>query len=252
MCDLVSTDWLINNINNPQIVILDTRNTSIYWKKYIKHSHKLSIDRLIKPNKYGSHLVIGANEANTIFSSFGIDNKKTVVICGEYMDPTMMRIAWTFLYFGHKKIKLLNVGINSLHDENILSSERIPLHKSLFHSNINHNVRITTDELKNKLNDIILLDARTSSEYHSSHLPNSISLPFTIGLSNNNSFQNLTTLIDIFKKNKLNTQDEIVCYCTYGHRASSLFFQLSLSGYANVKLYDGSIVDWNGSNLPLE
>ena len=252
MVDLVSSDWLINNMTDPQIIILDTRNPSIYWKKYIKNSHKLSIDKLIKLNKHGSHLVIDANEANVIFSSFGIDNNKTVVICGEYMDPTMMRIAWTFLYFGHKKIKLLNAGINSLNDENILNSKSITIHKSLFHSNINHNVRITTNDLKTKINNTIILDARTPSEYHSGHLPNSISLPFTIGLSNNNSFQNIATLIDIFKKNKLNKQDEIICYCTYGHRASSLFFQLLLSGYNNVKLYDGSIIDWNGSNLPLE
>ncbi|MFB5610140.1 MAG: hypothetical protein ACE5Q5_07970 [Nitrosarchaeum sp.] len=38
----------------------------------------------------------------------------------------------------------------------------------------------------------------------------------------------------------------------HGHRASSLFFQLMIAGYQNVKLYDGSFVDWYGRRLPLE
>jgi len=65
-------------------------------------------------------------------------------------------------------------------------------------------------------------------------------------------FQNKNFLQNLFSQNKIDKKDQIVCFCTHGNIASSLFLQLMIAGYTNPKLYDDSFVDWNGRRFSLE
>ncbi|MEM4250163.1 MAG: rhodanese-like domain-containing protein [Candidatus Nitrosotenuis sp.] len=44
----------------------------------------------------------------------------------------------------------------------------------------------------------------------------------------------------------------MICYCMHGHRASSLFYQLKIAGFEQVRLYDGSFTDWCSRRLAFE
>ena len=37
---------------------------------------------------------------------------------------------------------------------------------------------------------------------------------------------------------------EVICYCHSGMRASHKYLQLKQAGFDNVRMYDGSIIDW--------
>jgi thiosulfate/3-mercaptopyruvate sulfurtransferase len=117
---------------------------------------------------------------------------------------------------------------------------------------INSKIRIESDELKENLNNFIILDARTPQEFMGGHLPNSKLIPFTEGIEYDKPFQNKNFLENLFAQNHIPKDSQIVCYCMHGHRASNLFLQLIIADYQNVKLYDGSFVDWHGRRLPLE
>ncbi len=85
------------------------------------------------------------------------------------------------------------------------------------------------------------------------HIPNSKLIPFTDGISyDGRLFQTREFLENLFSQNNILKENEIVCYCMHGHRASSLFLQLMIAGYQKIKLYDGSFVDWYGRRFPLE
>ena len=248
----VTLDWLRDNINNQDLVIVDTRNKQLYDYNHIINSISISVEQVIKLNNNGAHLVLDAHQLNILFSNHGIDLNKIVVICGDYLDPAMARIAWTLLYSGHQRIKLLNVGIANLDKSLIPTTNSVSkIKKTTFVSNINDTLRITTNELQNNLDNFIILDARSIAEYMHGHLPKAISTPFFDGIQSN-SFQNKQFLIQIFEDKKINLNDEVVCYCTHGHRASSLFLQLVYVGYNKIRLYDGSFVDWIGHQLRTE
>ena len=44
---------------------------------------------------------------------------------------------------------------------------------------------------------------------------------------------------------------EIICYCHAGMRASHKYLQLKQAGFDNVRVYDGSIIDWANRRNPL-
>ena len=251
---LVSIDWLKDHLSDSDVVILDTRPKIMFLYGHISKSQSLTIEHVIQFDQYGANLVADEKKITDFFSSLGIDNSKTVILIGDSMDPSAARIAWTFLYFGHEKIHLLDANIMDLQKNGFELTKKLFIPKSAtFIPKINSKIRIESDYLKENLNNFAIIDARTPQEFMGGHLPNSKLIPFTEGIAfDGKLFQNKDFLQNIFSQNQVSKDSEIVCYCMHGHRASSLFLQLIIAGYQNIKLYDGSFVDWHGRRLPLE
>jgi len=251
---LVSIEWLKNNLFNPDLIILDTRPKTMFLYGHLINSQSLTIEQVIKFDHFGSNLVGDEDKLSDLFGSLGIDDSKTVLILGDSMDPSAARIAWTFLYLGHKNTCILNANISELQEQGFEFTKKIfSINPTSFSSKINQKIRIDSKNLNEKLNHFIILDARSPQEYMMGHLPYSKLIPFTEGISfTGNLFQEKNFLEDLFSKNNISKESEIVCYCMHGHRASNLFIQLLLAGFNQLKLYDGSFVDWHGRGLPLE
>ena len=250
---LVSIDWLKEHQSNNDIVILDTRPKTMFLYGHITKSQSLTLDQVIAFDQYGSNLVLDEKKISELFGSLGIDDSKTVILIGESMDPSVARIAWTFLYFGHEKIFVLDANVMTLQKNGFeLTKKLLTPALATFIPKINSKIRINSDLLKENLDDFVVLDARTPQEFMGGHLPNSKLIPFTEGISYDKIFQDKSFLQNLFSENQVPKDSQIVCYCMHGHRASSLFLQLVIAGYENVKLYDGSFVDWYGRRLPLE
>ncbi len=90
---IVSHQWLAEHYNDPDLVILDSRGNVVYSYAHIPNSQPLGVEKVVQTNQYGAHLVIESEQAATLFGSLGVDGSKTVVIYGDYMDPSAARIA---------------------------------------------------------------------------------------------------------------------------------------------------------------
>jgi len=251
---LVSVDWLKDHLTDPDIVILDSRPKTMFLYGHLPNAQSLSIEQVIRFDEFGSNLVIEQEKVTELFSGLGIDESKTVLLIGDAMDPSVARIVWTFLYFGHEKTRLLNANASDLQKHELKLTRQTSTQKpTKFSPKINHDLRIESDFLKHHLNDFEILDARSPQEFMAGHLPNSKLIPFTEGIGyDGNLFRDKRFLDELFLQNSVSKDKDIVCYCMHGHRASNLFLQLKIAGFGNVKLYDGSFVEWNGKKLPLE
>ncbi|HEV2192278.1 MAG TPA: rhodanese-like domain-containing protein [Nitrosopumilaceae archaeon] len=149
---IVSHTWLVEHLDDPNIVILDSRCSVAYSYAHIPNSQPLGVEKVIISNQYGANLVFDATKTANLFGSIGIDDAKTVIIYGDYMDPSSARIAWTLLYFDHDKTKILDIGIRGWHKKGLAVTRDIPTIKSTtFVPKINTNLRIETEELVKKL-----------------------------------------------------------------------------------------------------
>jgi len=251
---LVSTDWLKENISNPNLVLLDTRPKTMFLYGHLHNAQSLSIEKIIRFDEFGSNLVIEQEKIIDLFNSLGIDETKTVVLIGDSMDPSAARIAWTLLYFGHEKTFLLDANASDLQKYGFeLSKQTLSVMPTLFTPKINSQIRIESNFLKDNLDNFEILDARSPQEFMGGHLPNAKLIPFSDGLGYDGKlFRDSESLKTLFLENQISKDKEIVCYCMHGHRASSLFLQLKIAGFDKVKLYDGSFVEWYGKRLPLE
>ncbi len=250
---IISHTWLAEHYNDSDLVILDSRGSVAYSYAHIPNSQPLGVEKVVKVTDSGANLVLEPDSAASLFGFLGVDDTKTVVIYGDYMDPSAARIAWTFLYFGHKKTKILDIGIRSWHQKGLPITKEI--HKPnpvTFIPKIDSSLRIEAEELQKKIDSAYIMDARSPQEYMAGRIPNSTLFPFTDGVGDKGSlFKERDELVRIFEEQKIPKDKELVCYCALGHRAANVFAQLKIAGYENVRLYDGSLADWIGRRLPL-
>jgi thiosulfate/3-mercaptopyruvate sulfurtransferase len=249
---IISHSWLAEHYNDQDLVILDSRGNVAYSYGHMPNSQPLGVEKVIKINEYGANLVLDSEKASSLFGSLGIDETKTVIIYGDYMDPSASRIAWTLLYFGHEKTKILDIGIRTWYQKGLpITKDIVKPKPATFIPKVNAAMRIESEELK-KLDSSIIIDARSPQEFMGGRIPNAILFPFTDGIGEHGFlFKEKEDLEKIFSEQNIPKDKEIVCYCALGHRAANVLTQLKIAGYQNVRLYDGSFIDWVGRRLPL-
>jgi rhodanese-related sulfurtransferase len=102
--------------------------------------------------------------------------------------------------------------------------------------------RITTQELKEKLDaneDVIVVDARSRTEYDSVHIPGALSIP----------------LAEIEERHgELPQEGEIVLYCTWPAEQTSARAALKLYelGFTEVRALWGGLHAWQVAGYPVE
>lgn len=250
---IISYSWLAEHLNDENIVILDSRGNVAYSYAHIPNSQPLGLEKVVKTNQYGANLVLDIEQATNLFGSLGIDDTKTVIIYGDYLDPSAARIAWTLLYFGYEKTKILDIGIREWHKKGLpVTRDAHKAKPTTFVPKINSILRIEAEDLQKKIDEAIILDARSPQEFMAGRIPNATLLPFTDGVGQTGFlFKDKEDLIKLFEEKQIPKDKELICYCALGHRGANIFAQLKITGYENVKLYDGSLADWAGRRLPL-
>ncbi|MGQ0605733.1 MAG: sulfurtransferase [Candidatus Nitrosotenuis sp.] len=250
----VSHTWLKENLESPNLVVVDTRPKIAYSYGHIPNSVSLTVDQLIKVSPDGAHLVPDPNHASKLLGELGIDNTKTVVVSGELMDPSAFRVAWTLQYLGQQNTTILDAGIGlwqSLGFTMIRAQKKsVP---TQFVPKIQSDIQIEAQELQRLIGKATILDARSPQEYFGGHIPSSVLFPFTDGIGQDGMLlDSQESLVNLFLQKNIPKDKEIICYCMHGHRASSLFYQAKIAGFDKVRLYDGSFIDWYSKRLPLE
>ena len=249
----VTHTWLKENLDSPDLIILDTRPKIAYSYGHIPNSISLTVEQIIKISPEGAHLAPEPEIASQLLGGLGIDNAKTVVVCGDLMDPSVFRVAWTLQYLGQQNTKVLDVGIGTWQslglDMNRMQKKPTT---TTFVPKI-QNIRIEAQELRSMIGKVTILDARSPQEYFGGHIPGSVLFPFTDGIGQDGKLlDSQESVANLFSQKNIPKNQEIICYCMHGHRASSLYYQAKFAGFENVRLYDGSFIDWYSKRLPLE
>jgi thiosulfate/3-mercaptopyruvate sulfurtransferase len=115
-------------------------------------------------------------------------------------------------------------------------------------------VRADAQMIKEKQKDpnVLIIDARTPQEHFQARIPGSILHNWEEGLgSHGEMIKDKDSLQKDFEEKGFSKEKEIICYCHLGMRASHKYLQLKQAGFDNVRVYDGSIIDWANRRNPL-
>jgi thiosulfate/3-mercaptopyruvate sulfurtransferase len=262
---IVDSKWLASHLDDDNLCIIDARGGYAHGFGHIKNSQPLDVEQVISISENGSNLVIEKHVAENLFSSLGIDGSKTVVVYGEYPDPSAARVVWTLHYYGHEKANLLDVGYFQWQKGGLpISKYEKPFLKKItkvsddtnikFTAKINLSIRADAHIIKEKQNDsnAIIIDARTPQEHFQARILGSLLNNWEEGLGNNGKMiKDKDGLKEYFISKGITPDKEIICYCHAGIRASHTYIQFKHAGFNKVRLYDGSIIDWAQRRNPL-
>lgn len=274
---IVTTAWLENNLNNKQLIILDTSMVKVVGKEPIKYDQPIFIPnskRFDLENVF-CNLASCQNNAFPTQEQFtqaarklGINADSTIVLYdnqGIYSSP---RAWWVFQAMGFNNAVVLDGGLPQWLLENRPTVADLPKALSeqgnvrgAYQSNLVCDSSYIVDNMANE--KIAIVDARSAARFsgeaaepragmRSGHIPSSHNLPFAEVLDNH-CFKNTQQLAEIFSTLVPNKKAEIIFTCGSGITACIIMLAARMAGYQNTVLYDGSWSDWGSDeSLPID
>jgi thiosulfate/3-mercaptopyruvate sulfurtransferase len=240
---------------------VDTRPFSEYSKGHIQGAVNIDLFQFhwLDTSKVGIKQFV--RQSRLLLSNIGIRNEKSVVFYDNVSGMSAARGVWLLLYFSHKRVSLLDGGLDKWKKEgHPVEMKTNPFVKTNYRGKPNPKVLANADEIKKSIGKkgIALLDARTKEEFEgihvraarAGHIPSAINIDWNENIQGG-SFKNKEELSKLYSKIPKNSK--VVTYCQGGYRAANTFVALKILGYKNVKMYLGSWGEWgNRSELPVE
>ncbi len=274
---LATTDWLETNISNKNLVIIDTRKKELY-----KKSHIVGAINYPKATFFQGKLGDIPKLPNTplqmqeMLQNAGVTQKSVIVFYSagkvnkDFADAASGM--WNSWLYGFKNSAILNGGFAKWTYEKRETNSKLP---SITKSDIelesyDRNIVASMNDILDSLydDDKQITDARVGKFYRGEdtrkdllrhgRIPTARLTPMIrYSKKNNDYFEFIST--DEAKKTLYNSgygvelNKPLTIYCNTGHKARGLWFVAKfLVGMKDVKVYDGGIVEYSKSNLPME
>ena len=246
-------------IDNPDVIIADTRSFKEYSEAHIPRAVHLDLFAFHWIDTTKNGIENFNDQARKLFSFLGVTPEKKVIFYDSVSGMLAARGVWMLMYFSHQNVSMLDGGITKWKKENLPTETKANNFKpSNFLGKINPEIISGFEHIRDNLDNLKIIDARSTGEYdgtivraaQTGHIPNSINIDWNQNISEDGTFKNddeLSKMYDIPK------DSEIVTYCQGAYRAANSFLVLKKLGFQNVKVYLGSWGEWgNNLKLPIE
>ena len=269
MRELVSIEWLKENLYKKDLILLDSSLTKTIDGK------KTEFKNLTIPTARYFDLKANFSDRNSPFPNtipakeqfelecrkLGINNSSEIVIfdnLGIYSSP---RVWWMFKVMGHDKVSVLNGGLNEWIKRKLPTAKRT--HEAYgdgdFKAYPNEEYIVNYSTIKQNTDQQIftLIDARSKARFNgteneprkelkSGNIKNSINIPFNDVLSDG-KFKSKEELKKLFK-NMCNYDDKLVFSCGSGLTACIVLLACEIAFKKSKFVYDGSWTEWAEKN----
>ena len=268
---LVSTDWLMTNLNKVKIIdcswhMPQTKRNGFeeYNKQHIKNAIFFDLDKNSKKDTDLPHMLIDNKSWEKIVSNMGIKNDDQIIVYDNSDVISSCRCWYNFIYFGHNPslIKVLDGGLKKWVNEKKPTTNDIVNIKP---SHYSANEKIELVKNKAQINENILtkeflvIDARSKERFEgivpeprkglrSGSINNSYCLPFSELINADHTFIDKEKIFQKFSSIKSSLDKNIVFTCGSGVTAAVLALAYSLiDNKYNPVIYDGSWSEYGKS-----
>lgn len=263
---IVDIDWLNENLDKEDLLILDARGEDTYAKGHIPGSIPVMWQKFSDMSGApGENLnwgtVLKPEDLSEKLSEFGISKDKEIVVYtstdGGWGEEG--RIVWMLSRAGFDNVKMLDGGFEywKANEYEVTRDTVEPTPIDVEVTALDNSTNIDTEELASKIGEVVIIDVREKDEYNGAqkygearggHLPGAINITFNKFLNEDGTLKTATEIKTILDENGIEKDDEIIAYCTAGIRSAHMQIVLSMMGYENVKNYDASMHAWAGSS----
>ncbi len=270
---LVSTDWVEEHIDDPDIVIVESdEDILLYEIGHIRNSVKFDWQTELQDQLIRDY--VSREDFEALLSEKGISNDHAVVFYGDRSNWWACYAFWTFKVLGHEKCLIMDGGRQKWVDEGRELVKEVPERPKTDYkvSVVDESIRAFRDDVVEHTNSgKPLVDVRSPKEYsgellhmeaypqegalRGGHIPGAANVPWATAANEDGTFRSADELVEIYEKGQgLSKDQDVIAYCRIGERSSHTWFVLTyLLGFENVKNYDGSWTEWgNLVRAPIE
>ena len=240
-------------IDTPNHAIIDARSLASFTSGHIPGARLIESAQLRACINGIDGQVVSTETTQSLMQDHGIKKDTPVLIYGDKTNPCAARVLWTLAYSGHRAaLVLLDGGFDGYVSAGGALGYGPNTEISNEQDNTNYTqidkYRVDKNWILGQLNnpDVILIDVRSDADYALSTIPGSIHVNWVTSIDANGYFLSNDDLRKLYGPN----EDKIIVpFCRSGHRAAVTWFILMTLGYKDVRLYDGSWLEWSADSV---
>ena len=259
---LVSTDWALENLKNPDVVFVEVdEDTSLYEGGHIEgaitfHWREDLQDGLIRD-------LISKEKFEALLSKSGISNDTTVILYGGNNNWFATYAFWYFKIYGHNDVRLLDGGRKLWELKGLPLVTEVPTRTATRYlaKERDNSIRAFRDEVVAAIGVKNIVDVRSPAEFSGElaapahlpqeggqikgHIPTAKNIPWSKAANEDGTFKSDTELREIYSAAGVDLTKDTIAYCRIGERSAFSWFVLhELLNVTNVKNYDGSWTEY--------
>jgi thiosulfate/3-mercaptopyruvate sulfurtransferase len=259
---LVSTDWALENLKNPNVVFVEVdEDTTLYEGGHIEgaitfHWRDDLQDGLIRD-------LISKEKFEALLSKNGISNAATVVLYGGNNNWFATYAFWYFKIYGHQDVRLLDGGRKLWELKGLPLVTEVPTRTATRYvaAERDNSIRAYRDEVIAAIGTKNIVDVRSSAEFSGElaapahlpqeggqikgHIPTAKNIPWSKAANEDGTFKTDDELREIYSAAGVDLTKDTIAYCRIGERSAFSWFVLhELLNVTNVKNYDGSWTEY--------
>ena len=264
MDDLVSTDWLAQNLGQADVVVVDASwhmpatqrsGREEYLASHIPGARFLDIDAVADTTNPAPHMLPSAEDFGRAMEELGIGRNDRIIVYDNSPTRNASRGWFMLRHFGADQVAILDGGFAKWIAEGrpVESGEPAPRQASF-------DAVERAGEVVSK-NDVArgvgmpVVDARSRGRFEGTepdprpnvaagHIPGARNLPYAELYNPDGTFKSPDEIRRLFDAARVDPEKPFVASCGSGVTANSLIFAARLLGNRDTRLYDGSWSEW--------
>jgi thiosulfate/3-mercaptopyruvate sulfurtransferase len=267
---LVSPAWLKDRLGSSDLVVIDLREPAegktddpflaghipgAVPAPYAKSGWRTTVDGV-------PGMLPGEAAIEALVGSLGIEEDDHVVVVSEGESSSdfgaAARVYWTLEVMGHQEISILEGGHKAWAEAGyeVAAGPAPAVAPTTYDATFNPALVATLDDVrKGREAGVPLVDARPVAQYAGTEtpknvgiagtIPGAVSLPHNVLVKDGREVVSAERLASYRAEIGVPETGEQIAFCNTGHWAAVGWFTLNkVGGNENVRLYDGSMVEW--------
>lgn len=273
---LVSTEWLAEHLNAPDVRIADAswylpqagRNAKQeYESAHIPRTVFFDIDDLSDEKSPYPHMLAPAPKFASRMRKLGLGDGNLIVVYDGAGIYSSARAWWMLRAMGHEDVVVLDGGFPKWKAEHRPIEDLTPApYPRHFTPRQNNALLRSFDQVKaniaTKAEQVV--DARGASRFlakepeprpgvRGGHIPGSANMPYTEFTNPDGTLKSASDLAKIFAARGIDPAKPVITTCGSGVTASITLLALAVLGAKKAALYDGSWSEWGSrADAPIE
>lgn len=277
---LVSAEWLLKNLNRPDMKILDASMdaTVIFpdaWKSgpkefqeaHIPGAQYFDIDATSDTSSGLPHTLPSPEAFQSVMQSLGLNADDHIIVYDNSLLRSAARGWWMLRVMGHSKVSVLDGGLDAWKKaggalESGTTKPATGNFVASFRADLFRNKSDMLANIQSQKSQVV--DARGTPRFAgevqeprpglaSGHIPNARNVPFSSLYEGDGTLKPVAQLATIFEAAEVDTKAPINTSCGSGVTACNLALALYELGNKDVAVYDGSWVEWGSAgDVPIE
>lgn len=274
---LVSTAWLQDHLDAPDIVIIDASwhlptaardPKAEYLEEHVPGALYFDIDDLSDEASDLPHMLPSPIKFSSRMRKMGIGDGKRIIAYDSAGLFSAARAWWMFRIFGHEDVAILDGGFPKWLAEERPTEDGPPAPRQERHFSARQQSTMVRDkdDILSAINNgsAQIADARSASRFtgvekepraglRSGHMPGACNVHYASLLKQDGTFKAATEIKQSFLDAGIDLDRPVITSCGSGVTAAILSLGLSLIGHDDNALYDGSWTEWGGlADVPVE